>query len=146
MATNELAPRPSPAEARTALEGAAGARRAVQDLPWPAWLLVVNALGLGLLGLSPLAASGDAPGALAPFLVGGAIAAANVLVGMRLGAPWAVPSSRGFRVAFAVAWTLSLGTMLLALALGPAWPVFAGAAATTLVAAVAMGLQRRGAR
>lgn len=146
MATNEDAVRPTPDEARAALEGAARAERAVRDLPWPRWLHVVNALGMGLLGLSPLAPVDEALRPLVPPLVGGAIAAANVLVGVRLGAPWAVPTSRAFVAAIVLSCVLALVTMVLALVLGAAWPTFLLAASASGAAALAMVLQHRNAR
>ncbi len=86
--------------ARQALDDVARARTAVRDTPWPVWLYPVNAVLLGLMALTPLA--GDRDSVL--LLVGAAaVIAVNVVAGHLNGAPWALPTSRGFLTGVAVA-------------------------------------------
>ncbi|MDI6628641.1 MAG: hypothetical protein QME72_13075 [Rhodococcus sp. (in: high G+C Gram-positive bacteria)] len=119
--------RPTPAEARTALDDIDRVQRAVRDTPWPIWLYPVNAVLLAVFALTALVDS------RAAFLgVAALIVAVNVITGYRMGTPWALPTNRGFLTCVA----LSALCVALAQAVGnpggPAWPVllFAIAAAS----------------
>ncbi|WBB65121.1 hypothetical protein [Micromonospora sp. WMMD812] len=90
-------PNSDPHEASAGLKAVADAQRAVRDRPWPLWLYPANALVLGGLALTGLVESSM----LAAFVVlvlGVALAALNYWAGHLMGTPFAVPTSRGFRI------------------------------------------------
>jgi len=94
-------PEPDPQQAAADLDAVADARRAVRDRRWPLWLYPTNALLLGALALAGLVDSSM----LATFILlplGVALARFNYWAGRRMGTPFAVPTSRGFRVLVAL--------------------------------------------
>lgn len=120
--------RPTPAEARTALDDIDRVQRAVRDTPWPVWLYPINAALLALFALTALLDS------RAAFLgIAAVIVAVNVITGYRMGTPWALPTNRGFLTCVA----LSALCVALAQAVGnpsgPAWPVVLLAAAAAAI-------------
>ncbi|MFS8479339.1 MAG: hypothetical protein FWJ93_10370 [Micromonosporaceae bacterium] len=88
---------PDPHEASAGLEAVAEAQRAVRDRPWPLWLYPTNALLLGGLALTGLVES-SMLASLVMLVLGVALAALNYWAGRLMGTPFAVPTSRGFRV------------------------------------------------
>lgn len=103
-------------EARSALTEMETAQRAVRDTPWPTWLYPVNALLLGAYALASLIEDGWR---LAVWLgLAATIIALNIVVGLRMGTPWILPTSRGFQVGVALAGIC----MVAAVILGPAHP------------------------
>ncbi|KAA0926315.1 MULTISPECIES: hypothetical protein [Rhodococcus] len=133
--------RPTPAEARTALDDIDRVQRAVRDTPWPVWLYPVNAVLLAVFALTALVDS------RAAFLgVAAVIIAVNVITGYRMGTPWALPTNRGFLTCVA----LSALCVALAQAVGnpggPAWPVLLLAIAAASIYSIGSILHYRSTR
>ncbi|MCI2239525.1 hypothetical protein MO973_39025 [Paenibacillus sp. TRM 82003] len=131
---------PSPAEAREALAGVESAQRAVRDTPWPTWIYPVNALLLGAMALTSLLTEDRRTVFLA---VAFTIVGVNMAAGYRMGAPWTVPTSRGFLAAVAAAGACVLAAFLVAELTELAWPVVALAVAATTAYLVAGVVHRR---
>lgn len=121
-------PSPGRHEAAADLVAVADAQRAVRDRPWPIWLYPANALLLGATALTPLLGSAR----LGAWVVLGLwVFILNYWAGHLIGTPFAIPTSRGFRLAVAVA-ALFLITAMAAGSLGPLWLVV-GCAASTVI-------------
>lgn len=88
---------PDPRAASSALDAVAEAQRAVRDRPWPLWLYPLNALLLGGVALAGLIRP-SMVAALVVLVLGATLAAVNHWAGRRMGTPFAVPTSRGFRI------------------------------------------------
>ncbi|WP_337062220.1 hypothetical protein [Kineococcus sp. G2] len=131
---------PSPAEAREALAGIEDAQRAVRDTPWPTWIYPVNALLLGAMALTFLVEEDRTTLFLATAFT---IVGVNMTAGYRMGAPWTVPTSRGFLAAVAAAGACVLAALFVSDATERAWPVVALAAAATTCYLVAGVVHRR---
>ncbi|QEW03227.1 hypothetical protein [Microbacterium lushaniae] len=106
---------PDPGEAAASLDAIADAQTAVRDRPWPIWLYVINALLLGGVAIAGLVDSSTI-GALVVGALAVALVALNYWAGRRMGAPFAVPTSRGFLLLVAVASVFVLGSLLARLA------------------------------
>ncbi|WP_432505816.1 hypothetical protein [Kineococcus arenarius] len=131
---------PSPAEAREALADIESAQRAVRDTPWPTWIYPVNAALLGVMALTFLLEENRTTAFLA---VASTIIGVNVAAGYRMGAPWTVPTSRGFLAAVAAAGACVLAALVAADLTERAWPVVVLAAAATAAYLVAGVVHRR---
>lgn len=88
---------PDPGEASDGLDAVADAQRAVRDRPWPLWLYPLNAFLLGGVALAGLIRS-SMLAAFVVIILGTALAALNYWAGRLIGTPFAVPTSRGFRI------------------------------------------------
>jgi hypothetical protein len=138
-----ISPAPDAAAAAKALAEIESAQRAVRDTPWPVWLYPVNAVLLGAMALTTLLDEHSTKALLAIAL---AVVAVNVLAGLRIGTPWALPTSRGFLTAVAVSAGL-LGAALVTSGLTDrAWPVVLLAAGTTVSYLVGSVLHHRSTR
>ncbi|WP_432520990.1 hypothetical protein [Kineococcus sp. SYSU DK006] len=132
--------RPDPDEARAALAGIQQVQRAVRDTPWPTWLYPTNALLLGAMTLTFLLEQHRTAAFLAVALV---VAAVNLVAGYRMGAPWALPTSRLFLAAVAAAGACVVAALVLADLTRSSWPVLVLAvAATALYSAGAVAHRR----
>ncbi|MCZ4560181.1 hypothetical protein O4160_04955 [Rhodococcus sp. IEGM 1401] len=133
--------RPTPAEARTALDDIDRVQRAVRDTPWPIWLYPVNAVLLAVFALTALLDSQAAPLGVAAVII-----AVNVITGYRMGTPWALPTNRGFLTCVA----LSALCVALAQAVGnpggPARPVLLLAIASASIYSIGSILHYRSTR
>jgi hypothetical protein len=127
METNS--PAPDAGAAARALAEIDSAQRAVRDTPWPIWLYPANALLLGAMALTPLLPHYSSG---AWLLTGLAIAGVNLLAGLRIGTPWAAPTSRGFLTAVAASVTFLVAALIVAALTENVWPVIALAAGTTV--------------
>ena len=128
VATMENIGRPDPAEARRALASVRDVQRAVRDTPWPAWLYPVNA---ALLGAAVLTALLEEHRTGAFLVVALPIVVVNVPAGYRMGAPWILPTSRGFLAAVATSGACVLAALVVADLTERAWPVVVLAIAAT---------------
>lgn len=99
-----------PREAAAQLDAAADAARSIRDIPWPAWLYPANALLLGGLALDNLVRPSILAAILALVLAVGFVAI-NYWAGRRIGAPFAIPTSAGFRILAAVAAVFVLASL-----------------------------------
>jgi uncharacterized membrane protein (UPF0136 family) len=124
-----ISPVPDAAAATKALAEIEFAQRAVRDTPWPVWLYPVNAVLLGAMALTTLL---DEHSLTALFAVALVVFAVNVLAGLRMGTPWAVPTSRGFLTAGAVSAGLLVAAVLTSRETDRAWPVVLLAVGTTV--------------
>ncbi|GIF75099.1 hypothetical protein [Asanoa siamensis] len=128
METN--GPGPSRYEAANDLAAIAHVQRAVRNRPWPIWLYPANALLLGGLALTGLIES-SALAALVALALACSLAAVNYRVGRAIGTPYAIPSSRGFRVLAALSAAFVIVSVLVP-ADGPRWLILAGAAGAVI--------------
>lgn len=112
-----------PREAAAQLDDAAAAARAIRDTPWPAWLYPTNALLLGGLALDSLVRPSILAALLVIVLAVGFVAI-NFWAGRRIGAPFAIPTSAGFRILAAIAAVLVLASLFTRELEGP-WPTVA---------------------
>ncbi|MFY2791666.1 hypothetical protein [Rhodococcus sp. MALMAid1271] len=87
--------KPTPSEARFALDDIDRVQRAVRDTPWPVWLYPVNALLIGAMALAPLLS--DPARFVALVALAAAIVGVNTITGYRMGTPWALPTNRTFQ-------------------------------------------------
>ncbi len=142
METIEQTPDPRDAAAR--LAAAADAQRAVRDRPWPIWLYPANALLLGGVALAGLIPS-SMVGAIAVLIIASAMAALNLFAGRRIGTPFAIPTSRGFRILVTASAAFVIGA-LLARAAEVEWAIIACAVAAMLSYAIASVLHHRSTR
>jgi|GEM_PF-3297118 len=92
---------PDPREASAQLDAIAQAERQVRDRPWPLWLYPSNAVLLGGLALVGLLESSMLV-AIVTVVIAVGFVALNYVAGQRIGTPFAIPSSRGFRTLVAV--------------------------------------------
>jgi len=121
---------PNPAEARDALASIDDVQRAVRDTPWPAWLYLINAVLLGAMALTSLLHEHRSGALLA---VGLTVVGVNVTAGYRIGAPWALPTSRGFLAAVAASVYCVVAALAVADLIEPTWPVVVLALAATAI-------------
>ncbi|WP_428964798.1 PALP domain-containing protein [Micromonospora fluostatini] len=110
------------------LDAVADAQRAVRDRPWPLWLYPANTLLLGVMALTPLLGVVRLG---AWVVLGLAVFGLNYWAGHRIGTPFAVPTSRGFRVAL-TATALFLATAMITGTAGSSWLVVASAVGTMI--------------
>ncbi len=132
-----IGPNSDPGSAAADLEAVADARRAVRDRPWPAWLYPVNAALLAALVLTALVRS-SAVAAVLAVVIGAGLAAINYAVGRAMGTPFAVPTSRAFRLLVALAAVLVIASLFVP-PTGSGWWLVgfaAGAAASYGIGAV----------
>lgn len=123
------APAPTPDSAASDLQAATDAARAVRDRPWPTWLYPVNTVLLGAMALAPLLPD---PAMIPLWLVVlFSVIAANSWAGYRMGTPMALPTSRGFLFAVALASLFLVTAVLVGLSGGPAWIAVVCAAGTS---------------
>ncbi|TFV82073.1 hypothetical protein E4V99_14165 [Microbacterium sp. dk485] len=130
-------PTPGPGEAAAALDAVAEAQTAVRDRPWPMWLYPINAVLLGGVALAGLVDS-SAIGALLIGVLAFCLVAVNYGAGRQVGTPFAIPTSRGFRVLVTAAAAFVVGALLARLA-DLDWVIIAcavGAASSYAVGAV----------
>lgn len=123
-------PTPDGAEAAAALAAIDRSQRAVRDTPWPVWIYPVNAVLLGAMALTPLVGTS---GPSAVVAVAFALVVANLAAGRSNGAPFALPTSRGFLVAVALSTlcvVLALVTASLTDSAAPVVALAVGATAT----------------
>jgi hypothetical protein len=120
---------PDAAAAAKALADIETAQRAVRDTPWPVWLYSVNAVLFAAMALTTLLDEYSSAALLAVAL---AVVAVNVLAGLRMGTPWAVPTSRGFLTAGAVSGGLLVAAVVASRLTDRAWPVVLLAVGTTV--------------
>ncbi|OZD10347.1 hypothetical protein CH275_01340 [Rhodococcus sp. 06-235-1A] len=133
--------RPTPAEARSALDDIDRIQRAVRDTPWPVWLYPVDAVLLALFALTALLDS------RVWFLgVAAVIIAVNVITGYRMGTPWALPTDRGFLTCVALAGFCVVLAQAVGNPSGPAWPVVLLAVAAFSIFSIGSILHYRGTR
>lgn len=139
-----IEPTPDPHEASESLDAIADAQRAIRDRPWPGWLYPANALLLGGMALAGLIDSSM----IAAFVVlalGVGLVALNYGIGRLLGAPFAVPTSRAFRVLVAVS-ALFVIASVPARAAGLEWAVIGCAAAAVVSYGIGAVLHSRSTR
>lgn len=134
---------PDAAAAAKALAEIESAQRAVRDTPWPVWLYPVNAVLLGAMALTTLLDEHSSKALLAIAL---AVLAVNVLAGLRIGTPWALPTSRGFLTAVAVSVGLLVAAMVTSDLTDRAWPVVLLAVGTTVSYLIGSALHHRSTR
>jgi hypothetical protein len=132
---------PSRREAATGLAAIAHAQRAVRDRPWPLWLYPTNALLLGGVALTGLIES-SVFAALVALALGSVLAAVNYWAGHALGTPYAISTSRGFRMLAALSGAFVIASVL-APADGPGWLVLAGAAGAVISYSVGSAVHYR---
>ncbi len=102
-----IGPSPDSREASAGLDAIADAQHAVRDRPWPLWLYPTNALLLGALALTGVLES-SMLAALLTIALAAALALLNYVAGRQMGTPFAIPTSRGFRILTALAAALVL--------------------------------------
>lgn len=136
-------PVPDATAAAKALAEIESAQRAVRDTPWPVWLYPVNAVLLGAMALTSLL---DEHSLTALFAVALVVVAVNVLAGLRMGTPWAVPTSRGFLIAGAVSGGFLVAAVLTSRETDRAWPVVLLAVGTTVSYLIGSVLHHRSTR
>lgn len=137
-------PTPDPGEAAAALGAVSDAQAAVRDRPWPIWLYPINALLLGGVALAGLVDSA-AIGALVIGVLAVCLVALNYGAGRHMGTPFAIPTSRGFRVLVAAASAFVIGALFARLA-GLDWVIIACAVGATSCYAVGAVLHVRSTR
>lgn len=119
---------PNPAEAREALASIDTVQRAVRDTPWPTWIYPVNALLLGGMTLT-FALGGDG---FVPFLALGAVlVAVNMLLGYRMGTPFAYPTSRPFIASVGAGMACLIAAFVIGETSVRRWPIVVLAIAAT---------------
>ncbi|MBO1753182.1 hypothetical protein J4G33_15345 [Actinotalea sp. BY-33] len=109
---------PDVAEAREALAAITTAQQAVRNTPWPTWIYPVNAALLAALALTALLSEDRHTITLAVMFM---VVGINMTAGYRSGTPSAVPTSRGFLAAAAVAMLAAGTAVLLPTVSGPTW-------------------------
>lgn len=97
--------------ASAALDVVAEARRAVRDRPWPLWLYLSNAVLLAGVALTGLIETPIAFALVAGVLAMG-LAALNYWAGTRMGTPFAIPTSPGFRICAITAGAFVIASLL----------------------------------
>jgi hypothetical protein len=135
--------RPDAVAAERALAEIDSAQRAVRDTPWPVWLYPVNAVLLGAMALTTLL---DEQRSWVWLVTGLAVFGINVLAGLRIGTPWALPTSRGFLTAVAVSAGLLVAALIVSDLTDHAWPVVLLAIATTVSYLIGSVLHHRSTR
>ena len=132
---------PDSVEARDALASIQDVQRAVRDTPWPTWLYLLNAVLLGTMALTPLLQAERRTNALIAIAV--TIIGANATAGYRMGAPWVLPTSRGFLAAVGASAFCVVAALAVADVTGRTWPIVALAvAAPTIYLAGAVAHRR----
>ncbi|MBO3103505.1 hypothetical protein [Cellulomonas fengjieae] len=126
-------PSPGGAEAAAALAAITSSQKAVRDTPWPVWIYPVNAVLLGAMALTPLTETSGSPALIATAI---AVIVANLAAGWHNGAPFALPTSRGFLTAVVLSALCVVLALVTADVTGNALPVIALAVAATTTYAV----------
>ncbi|WP_430592118.1 hypothetical protein [Humidisolicoccus flavus] len=124
---------PEPVTKQHALVDEEQVRRAARLTPWPLWLYFVNALLITGLALTPLLGEMSLQGWLA---IGFALTVANAISTYRSGVPWALPMSRVFLGALAVATALVVAALIAGMVGEERWPVVVCALAAGVVFAL----------
>jgi len=137
-------PTPDPREAAAALGAVSDAQAAVRDRPWPIWLYPINALLLGGVALAGLVDSA-AIGALVIGVLAVCLVALNYGAGRHMGTPFAIPTSRGFRVLVAAASAFVIGALFARMA-DLDWAIIACAVGATSCYAIGAVLHVRSTR
>jgi len=125
---------PDPRSAAADLDAIADAKRAIRDRPWPSWLYPVNVIALGGVALSGIIDS-SMIAALVTLAFAMVLAIANSAAGQLIGAPFALPTSRTFRILAAVSAVFVLASLPARL-IGSDALVIASAAAAMLSYAI----------
>lgn len=137
-------PNPDRDRAASDLEAVASAARAVRDRPWPAWLHPANALFLGALALTPMLPD---PTMIVVWLgLLFALISLNTWAGRRMGTPLALPTSRGFLAATAVATLFLVVAVIVGQLDGPTWIALVCAVGTTAGYGIGAIVHHRSAR
>ncbi|WP_413316675.1 hypothetical protein AA0Z99_08535 [Agrococcus sp. 1P02AA] len=135
---------PDRGDAAASLAAVAAAERAVRDRPWPLWLYPANALLLGGVAIAGLIPS-SMIGAIVVVALASAMAALNYGAGRRMGTPFAIPTSRGFRILVAASGAFVLLAMLARAAELP-WAIIACTVGAIVAYALASVLHLRSTR
>ncbi|MFD0555898.1 hypothetical protein ACFQ3B_02415 [Stackebrandtia endophytica] len=92
------------------LAAVAAAQRAVRDQPWPIWLYPANAVLLATMALTPMLS--DAMKLMTCLPLAAVVFGLNYWVGLRIGTPFALPTSRGFLTAVVIAGLILIAAVL----------------------------------